>query len=182
VSYHHLAIATRDMKATHEFYSNAMGFELVRAEKAQMPGGDWAKHFFYDTGNGEMMAFWELHLSEIPEDFPTSISAGLGLPEWTNHIAFGADSLDDLGVRRQRLLDAGYGVTEIDHHWCMSIYAMDPNGILVEFCTTTRSFTSQDSEYALAALDNDDMKDEPPPVINRYKPEAAAEVAETAPL
>ena len=31
--YHHLAIATRDMKATHEFYTDAMGFELVRAEK-----------------------------------------------------------------------------------------------------------------------------------------------------
>ena len=105
MSFHHLAIATRDMKATHEFYSGAMGFELVRAEKAQMPGGDWAKHFFYDTGNGEMMAFWELHLDEIADDFPTSISAGLGLPAWTNHIAFGADSLDDLGTRRQEFLD-----------------------------------------------------------------------------
>ncbi|TDJ23187.1 MAG: VOC family protein [Gammaproteobacteria bacterium] len=182
MSFHHLAIATRDMKATHEFYANAMGFELVRAEKAQMQDGGWAKHFFYDTGDGEMMAFWELHIDEIPDDFPTSISVGLGLPEWTNHIAFGASSLDDLATRRQRLLDAGHGVTEIDHHWCKSIYAMDPNGILIEFCVTTRSFTKQDRDYALVALDSRDMKDEPAPIVNRYEPEQAAEVAQTAPL
>ena len=65
-----------------------------------------------------------------------------------------------------------------------SLDPVDPSRtrIRVEFCVTTRSFTSQDSEYALAALDNDDMKDEPPPVINRYEPEPAADVAETAPL
>jgi catechol 2,3-dioxygenase-like lactoylglutathione lyase family enzyme len=32
--YHHLAIATRDMAATHIFYSQAMGFDLVKAEIA----------------------------------------------------------------------------------------------------------------------------------------------------
>ena len=51
MSFHNIAIATRDMLATHEFYTDAMGFELVRAEKADMEGGVWAKHFFYDTGN-----------------------------------------------------------------------------------------------------------------------------------
>ena len=63
MSYHHIAIATRDMKATHEFYSRAMSFELVRAR------------------------------------------------EW--------------------LLAAVHAVQEMDHHWCKSLYATDPNGILV---------------------------------------------------
>jgi catechol 2,3-dioxygenase-like lactoylglutathione lyase family enzyme len=170
MSFHHLAIATRDMKATHDFYSSAMGFELVRVEKAKFPSGGWAKHFFYDTGNGEMMAFWELHDDSVPAEFPTSISAGLGLPEWTNHIAFGADSLDDLGVKRERLRGAGQRVTEIDHHWCRSIYAMDPNGILVEFCVTTGRFDEADKTRALAALDTDDLDDEPEPVITQYEP------------
>jgi hypothetical protein len=26
---------------------------------------------------------------------------------------------------------------EVDHGWCLSVYATDPNGILVEFCVTT---------------------------------------------
>ncbi len=173
MSYHHVAIATRDMQATHNFYSEGMGFELVRVEKAQSRPGAWAKHFFYDTGNGEMMAFWELHDDSVPEDFPTEISTGLGLPVWTNHIAFGADDLEALAAARQRLQAAGHSVTEIDHHWCTSIYVMDPNGIMVEFCTTTKAFDEDDKRKALAALTSDDLPDEPPPIITMFEPENA---------
>jgi len=172
--YHHLAIATRDMQATHAFYSQAMGFELVRVEKARTSPDAWAKHFFYDTGDGSMMAFWELHDAELPEDFPTSISQGLGLPVWTNHIAFGAADEAALAGARERLLAAGHEVTEIDHHWCRSIYAMDPNGIMVEFCTTTADFGPDDKARALAALSSDDLDDEPAPVIERHIPDMAS--------
>jgi len=171
MSYHHLAIATRDMQATHQFYSEAMGFELVRAEKANTGPIAWAKHFFYDTGNGEMMAFWEIHDDSLPEDFPTAISTGLGLPPWTNHIAFGAADLTELTGARERLLAAGHRVTQIDHHWCVSIYAMDPNGILVEFCMTTREFDAEDKARAIAALTTDDLPDEPAPVIEEFLPQ-----------
>ncbi len=170
MSYHHIAIATRDMQATHKFYADAMGFELVRVEKARTGPDAWAKHFFYDTGNGEMMAFWEIHDEKLPRDFPTSISAGLGLPPWTNHIAFGADDDGALTAARERLLAAGHKVREIDHHWCKSIYAMDPNGIMVEFCTTTAAFTEEDKTRALAALDSDELGDEPAPIIKEYEP------------
>ena len=75
--YHHLALATHDMKAIDLFYSMAMGFELVKVEVAPTPGGGWAKHFFYDTGNGELMAFWELHDDSLPQDFPTGLSTAV---------------------------------------------------------------------------------------------------------
>jgi catechol-2,3-dioxygenase len=65
-----------------------------------------------------------------------------------NHIAFASSSLHDLAARRQRLLDHGHDVIEIDHGWCTSIYANDPNGTLVEFCCTTRRFTEADVEEA----------------------------------
>lgn len=170
MSYHHIAIATRDMPATHKFYIEAMGFELVRVEKAQMGPKAWAKHFFYDTGNGELMAFWEIHDNdEVDPEFPTSISAGLGLPKWTNHIAYGVDSLDGLEEARRRINAAGYDVTEIDHHWCRSIYVDDPNGIMVEFCVTTRAFDENDKSRALAALNTNDLEDEPPPVVTMHK-------------
>ena len=174
MGYHHIAIATQDMQATHRFYSEAMGFTLVRAEKAQTSPDAWAKHFFYDTGNGEMMAFWEMHDDNIDPDFPTAISTGLGLPMWTNHIAFSADSIDDLDAARERLCANGHDVTEIDHHWCRSIYANDPNGIMVEFCVSTRDFDENDHRQALAALDATEMPDEPAPIVTMHK--AAATV------
>lgn len=177
MSFHHVAIATRDMLATHEFYCEAMGFELVRVEKANMGDGAWAKHFFYDTGNGEMMAFWEIHDDKLPKDFPTSISAGLGLPAWSNHLAFGATDETQLKINRERLLAAGHNVTEIDHHWCKSIYATDPNGILVEFCTTTRAFAADDKSRALAALHTDDLADEPAPIVNRFEAQPGGSIA-----
>ena len=168
MSYHHLAIATKDMLATHEFYTQAMGFELVRVEKAQTGPDAWAKHFFYDTGDGTMMAFWEIHDKSIDPDFPTSISGGLGLPKWTNHIAFGVDSLAALDDARKRINTAGHDVVEIDHHWCKSIYVDDPNGIMVEFCVSTRAFDEEDKSRALAALTQDELPDEPPPKIQAY--------------
>jgi catechol 2,3-dioxygenase-like lactoylglutathione lyase family enzyme len=152
MAYHHLALATRDARATHLFYTHAMGFELVKAVVAATPGGGWAKHFFYETGGGELMAFWELHDESIPDTWSPAISLGMGLPEWVNHVAFRARDVADLERRRERLLENGYGVMEIDHGWCQSIYTRDPGGTLVEFCTTTRDFDTGDRERALAAL------------------------------
>jgi len=162
VPYHHLALATRDMKATDVFYGQAMGFELVKVVVGDTPEGGWAKHFFYDTGQGQLMAFWELHDESLPQDFPTSLSGAAGLPAWVNHIAFGAADLDDIAVRRQRWLDHGYDVMEIDHGWCTSIYTTDPSGTLVEFCTSTREFTAAEKQQAREALERDDFEKESP--------------------
>ena len=168
--YHHIAIATRDMPATHTFYTEAMGFDLVRVEKAKMGDKAWAKHFFYDTGDGEMMAFWEIHDNdEVDPNFPTSISTGLGLPKWSNHIAYGVANIDELNAARERINRAGYAVTEIDHHWCRSIYVDDPNGIMVEFCVTTREFDENDRKRALEALHQNDLEDEPAPIVTIHQ-------------
>jgi catechol 2,3-dioxygenase-like lactoylglutathione lyase family enzyme len=165
MSFHHTAFATHDPGATHAFYTEAMGFELVKVEVAPTPKGGWAKHFFYDTGGGQLMAFWDLHDESIPDGWSSAISTGLGLPEWVNHLAFAASDLDDLETRKLRLLDAGRDVVEIDHGWCSSIYANDPNGIVVEFCTTTRAFTEADREEArrLFADPNPPVKAPPEP-------------------
>jgi len=168
MSYHHVAITTKDMQATHDFYTAAMGFELVRVEKAQMGKTAWAKHFFYDTGNGEMLAVWELHDDAIDPGHPTSISEGLGLPRWTNHIAFGADDQVALDAARLRLNMAGHDVTEIDHDWCTSIYANDPNDILVEFCTTTKPFAEGDKERAQNAVTSDSLEDNVLPQVTMH--------------
>lgn len=167
--YHHLAMATRDMEAIHRFYEEGMGFPLVKVEIARTPAKGWAKHFFYDTGAGQLVAFWELHDETLPREFPTGLSEGAGLPEWVNHLAFEARDPADLEGRALRWLDAGFDVLEIDHHWCHSIYTKDPNGTLVEFCVTTAPFTAQDRERALAALGRDDLPLSPEAIVRVRK-------------
>jgi catechol 2,3-dioxygenase-like lactoylglutathione lyase family enzyme len=136
MAFHHVAIATRDLDASHRFYTEAMGFELVQVDVIPFLEGGWARHLFYDTGNGELLALWDLHHDEL-DAFDPAISTGLGLPNFVNHIAFEARDLEDLELRKDRLVGMGHDVARIDHGWCVSIYANDPSGIMVEFCTTT---------------------------------------------
>ena len=152
MGYHHVALATTDLAATHAFYTEAMGFTLIKAVAAptDSPEG-WAKHVFYDTGGDGLIAFWELHDPRI-DGFDPRISEGLGLPTWVNHLAFHAEDLDALAARREQWLELGIDVAEIDHGFCVSIYATDPNGILVEWCTDTAPYTAADRAEALAIL------------------------------
>ena len=176
MGFHHVALATADLNATHAFYTQAMGFELVRAVVAptDAPGG-WAKHVFYDTGGDGMIAFWELHDPRIPTVNP-SISEGLGLPIWVNHFAFDAPDLDRLAAARQRWLDQGIDVMEIDHGFCVSVYCTDPNGILVEWCADTAPYTDADKAAALAVLRAEDpaLEAPPEPVFHRAMRKADA--------
>jgi catechol 2,3-dioxygenase-like lactoylglutathione lyase family enzyme len=178
MAFHHLAIATRDLKATHAFYTRAMGFELAKVEVARVGEQGFAKHLFYDTGNGELIAFWDFHDAELPEDWSPAISDALGLPHWANHIAFAARDLADLEVRRDRWLDHGHDAMEIDHGWCTSIYTNDPNAILVEFCTSTRRLGSADREEALRLLEAASPPVAPPPPTRLFR--AAAEAGRGA--
>lgn len=173
MGFHHLAFASRDMAATHHFYSDVLGFTLVKAQAAptEAPPG-WAKHLFYatndsgDTSEG-MIAFWELH-DERMTDCDTAISTGLGFEAWVNHVAFAASDLDDIERRKDQWLEAGIDVVEINHGFCVSVYAVDPNGILVEFCTDLQPYTPEDRQSALEILNspNPEMETPPEPVFH----------------
>ena len=170
MAFHHIALATRDLDATHRFYTEVMGFELIKAVVAPTPNpkGGWAKHVFYDTGGDGLIAFWDLH-DESMSDFDTAISTGLRLEVWVNHLAFAASDLDDIEGRKQNWLDAGFDVVEIDHGWCTSIYTNDPNGILVEWCTDTKPYTAEDRAHALALLNAAEPELESPPMPSFHK-------------
>jgi catechol 2,3-dioxygenase-like lactoylglutathione lyase family enzyme len=163
MGFHHVAFATKDTAATHHFYTEVMGFELVKVVCAPTPGehGGFSKHFFYATGIGDatpsgdggMIAFWELHDDQIT-GYHDDINAAAGTPWWVNHIAFDAPSRADLDRHRQRWQDHGHTVLEVDHEFCVSIYLRDPSGNTVEFCHTVRPFTADERERALAVLDD----------------------------
>jgi len=151
---HHLAFATRDAGATQHFYEDVLGYPLVRAE-AHRRGKGWFKHFFYDIGDGECLAFFEFRdIGESP-DWRSDHAASLGLPPWVNHVALRAHSLDELERRKRQLASHGVDeIHEVDHGWCQSVYVMDPNGILVEWCCTTGEF-EQPRDEALRVLQSD---------------------------
>lgn len=162
MGFHHTAFATRDLAATHRFYVEVLGFELVKVVVGPTDHGGWAKHLFYEISPDTYIAFWDLHDEKIPDTWSPAISTGQGLPAWVNHLAFRATSLDDLAARRDRWLAHGLPVMEIDHEFCRSVYAVDPNGILVEFCLSTRALTAAEKAEAQRLL-----TDPHPPVGGR---------------
>lgn len=168
MAFHHVAVATTDLPATHRFYTEAMGFTLVKAVVAPTPegAGGWAKHVFYDTGGtngaGGLLAFWELNGPEAPV-FDPALSTSHGLPVWTNHLAFFARDRDDLDARMRRWLDHGHDVAEIDHGFCVSVYTTDPNGTMVEWCADTRPLDAGDRAEAEALLADPSPRLEAPP-------------------
>lgn len=170
MGFHHVAIATSDVATNHAFYTEAMGFELVKVEMAPSPEGGWAKHLFYDTGGGGLIAFWDLHLDGRTEPTPTALSRDLGLPEWVNHIAFDAPDAGALDAARKRWLDLGIDVIEVDHGFCRSIYALDPGGTLVEWCVDVRPLDEADRRQAVERLvltEPDELDPAPEPIFHR---------------
>lgn len=170
MGFHHTAFATRDVEATHRFYTEAMGFTLAKVVCGPTPEGGWSKHLFYETGKDEYVAFWDLHDMPVPERWSPAISTSQGLPIWVNHLAFRATDLADIEARKQRWLANGFAVHEVDHGWCTSIYTVDPNGIMVEFCTTTAAMTEADQEEAERLLRDPQPPFEKPPRVQIHYP------------
>jgi len=134
---HHVAYTTRDAEATYDFYTNKLGMPLLHTE-INVQGDGFFRHFFFGMGNGETIAFFEVNGVGEEADYKTDISTSLGLPQWTNHIAFKLDSLEALDARIEQLQQRGLDeLLKLDHGWCTSVYLNDPNGIMVEFCVTT---------------------------------------------
>ena len=143
--FHHVAYACRDVEATTRFYDDLLGFPLVHTE-VQGDAGNHMKHIFFDLGDGSCLAFFYLHGVGEPKDYPTEISTGLGLPVWVNHVAFRADEARYEAVKAAMTAAGVEPTMELDHDWCHSVYYLDPNGILVEFCRDTPGFEANPDE------------------------------------
>jgi catechol 2,3-dioxygenase-like lactoylglutathione lyase family enzyme len=182
---HHLAITPKNFTASHQFYTEVMGFTLVKIVKRQAMGGakaGWTKHVFYDTGHGSYFVLWDLHLTGLADEaWQAPISTGLGLPWWVNHIAFEVADLDELEAKKQRWLAAGNKVSEVVHEFITSIYTKDPDGNMVEFTCNTRALDEEDFEEARRLLADDTPAVEPdyPGVI--YLPDGRVIEAPSSP-
>ena len=110
---HHVAYVCRDLEATHHFYEDLMGFQLVHTEVETLENGGFFRHTFYDLGDGTCIAFFDVHGVGEKDGWSTAISKGVGLPVWVNHVAFKADEArqqdvrDPHGRRGDRAADGG---------------------------------------------------------------------------
>jgi catechol 2,3-dioxygenase-like lactoylglutathione lyase family enzyme len=157
--FHHVAYACRDAEETTRFYED-IGMPLLYTEVGPGPKGGYLRHMFFDTGDGSSLAFFDVHGVGEKEGWSSEISSGNGLPVWVNHVAFKATK-EDQDTARARMDAAGRNpLMEIDHGWCHSLYYLDPNGIMIEFCRDTPGF-KPDPERAhalLTAVPSDDGK------------------------
>jgi catechol 2,3-dioxygenase-like lactoylglutathione lyase family enzyme len=136
---HHLALATRDVKAQVEFFTQVCGMELVAMY--WMHGVENTVHAFLRLSDRSSLA-----LVQAPEMQAIEPALGVSHPGFTagnvaggamQHVAFNVDSEADLLAMRDRLRTHGHFVMgPIDHGMCQSIYATAPEGVMIEFSTS----------------------------------------------
>ena len=130
---HHSAYPSKDLEATRHFYEDLLGLPLIATwcERDVIFGREREYcHVFFGIADGGALAFFQFADEESEREFVPDIPKTPFL-----HLALKTDR----GTQEaawQRLLDAGYQeprVFALDHGYCRSIYAEDPNGMLVEF-------------------------------------------------
>ncbi len=158
---HHLAFVCRDMEKTVDFYTNILGMTLIKG--FDIPSG---QHFFFDMGGTNLLAFF--WFSDAPDAAPGVASAGHLLGKGSissahgsmNHVAFHAP-LEKIEAIREELMSKDVEVSDVINHadiptqpgilrttaeindttWLRSIYFLDPDGIMLEFCSAVKDGT-----------------------------------------
>jgi catechol 2,3-dioxygenase-like lactoylglutathione lyase family enzyme len=137
---HHLALATRDVKAQLDFFTEVIGMELVALY--WMHGCENTVHAFVKMGETTTIAFVQApEMKDIEPHLGVShpgFVAGNVAPGAMQHLALNVDSEADLMAMRDRIRARGHWVMgPADHGFCKSIYLVAPEGIMLEFSTWT---------------------------------------------
>ena len=138
---HHLAIATKDIKAQIEFFNHVLGCELVALY--WMHGVEGAWHGFMKLNDTCSIAFVETpEIKDIDRTLGVTHSgngAGACAGGAMQHLALNVDSLDDLLVMRDRIRSRGITIFgPIDHGMCHSIYFAGPEDMSLEVATSEK--------------------------------------------
>jgi catechol 2,3-dioxygenase-like lactoylglutathione lyase family enzyme len=135
---HHLAICTKDIKGQIEFYTQAVGMELVALY--WMHGVDKTYHGFLRMGNSSIAFVQSPEIGEIQPQLGVSHASWTAAPVAAGvmqHVALNVDSVTDLLAIRDRVRSHGSWVMgPIDHGFCKSIYLAAPEGLMLEFSTS----------------------------------------------
>jgi len=128
---HHTAYTSKDLEATRHFYEDIIGLPLVATwcEKDELFGKERTYcHCFFGLADGSALAFFQFASKEDEELFSPAMP-----PSPFHHIALTVDEETQAGIER-RLMEANLpGTYVLEHGYCRSVYAQDPNGMIVEF-------------------------------------------------
>ena len=138
---HHLAIATKDIKAQIEFFNDVLGCELVALY--WMHGVEGAWHGFMKLNDHCSIAFVETpDIKGIDRTLGVTHSgngAGPCAGGTMQHLALNVDTLDDLLVMRDRIRSRGLTIFgPLDHGMCHSIYFAGPEDLSLEVATSEK--------------------------------------------
>ncbi len=111
----HAVLFVRDAQASHAFYRDVLGFQLVEAM------GDRAV-FLRANGSDN---HHDLGLFGIGKEAPLP---GRGDRVGLYHLAWEVDAIEDLAKAREALANAGALTGQSDHGNSLSLYAADPDG------------------------------------------------------
>jgi len=149
----HLAMVTNDMEKTVRFYRDVLGMPLVAAV-GNIPGGYPYRHYFFEIGPSNTIAFFEW--PGMVEEFHKPAGQPAKGQLQFDHVSFDVESEDALLELQTRLAAAGVEVTPvIDHKIIHSIYFTDPNGIALEASVWIINPTGHDPDHGNADVFQD---------------------------
>lgn len=161
---HHLAIATKDIKAQIEFFNDVLGCELVALY--WMHGVEGAWHGFMKLSDTCSFAFVQTpDIAGIDRTLGVT-HAGSGAGPCAGgamqHVALNVDTLDDVLAMRDRIRSRNITVFgPVDHGMCHSIYFAGPEDLTMEVATSASPIDGRqwvDPEVvALAGIDADEL-------------------------
>ncbi|HEY7067458.1 MAG TPA: VOC family protein [Chloroflexota bacterium] len=121
----HLVLICADIGRTIEFYTQVMGFPLVRLFQNRDLAN--STHFFFDVGHGNQLAFFDFPEHPMP---PTRESIG-GM----HHVAISV-APEQFAAIRARVEARGIRNVGPEHVADHALYIHDPDGALLEITTS----------------------------------------------
>ena len=118
---HHTALLCADVERTVRFYQDVLGFPLTEMVENRDYAG--STHFFFDIGNGNLLAFFDFPGHDHPA-FSETIGA-------VQHLAISI-TWDQFNVAKKKLDEAGVDYLGPDRGVHDSMYFRDPNGVGLE--------------------------------------------------
>ena len=130
---HHTAYVSKNLEATRHFYEDIIGLPLMATwcESDELFGSERTYcHLFFGLADGSALAFFQFVKPEDQQQF------GPKMPETPfHHVALKVEQSVQAAIER-RLQQAGFQEPRmyvLDHGYCRSLYAVDPDGMIVEF-------------------------------------------------
>ena len=162
---HHIALATANMKAQIEYFSDVLGAKLVGFYWMHGTEGKW--HAFLELSASSTVALvYGPDIKDIPSTLDVTHARTPGhscAPGTLQHFAFNVDNDEQLLAMRDRIRSRGvpcFG--PVDHGMCKSIYFAGLEGLNLEVSTSKEAIDQEiwiDPEVvALAGITPDELK------------------------